>query len=141
MVLSVYSILAAALPVWYLLQPRDYINAYLLWSFVILAVLGALLIPELLFTGSVYTGFAAPGTVLGALPGTAAGKALTAFFWPTVPLVIACGALSGFHSLVSSGTSSKQLANELDALLVGYGGMLTEGAVSSLTVITPIALA
>jgi len=140
-VLSLYSIVAAALPVWYLLQPRDYINAYLLWAFVALAILGALIIPELLFTGPIYTGFAAPGTVIGALPGTSAGKALTAYFWPTVPLVIACGALSGFHSVVGSGTTSKQLANELDALLVGYGGMLTEGAVSSLAVITPIALA
>ncbi|MEM3490960.1 MAG: carbon starvation CstA family protein, partial [Fervidicoccaceae archaeon] len=54
---------------------------------------------------------------------------------------MACGALSGFHSVVGSGTTSKQLSNELDALLVGYGGMLTEGAVSSLAVITPIALA
>ncbi|PUA33628.1 MAG: carbon starvation protein A [Zestosphaera tikiterensis] len=140
-VLTLYSILAAALPVWYLLQPRDYINAYMLWTFVALAILGALIIPELMFTGPIYTGFAAPGTVIGALPGTSAGKALTAYFWPTVPLVIACGALSGFHSVVGSGTTSKQLANELDALLVGYGGMLTEGAVSSLAVITPIALA
>ncbi len=140
-ILTLYSFLAAALPVWYLLQPRDYLNAYLLWFFAALSIVGALLIPELAFTGPIYRGFAAPGAVIGALPGTAAGKALTAYFWPTVPLVIACGALSGFHSIVASGTSSKQLANELDALLVGYGGMLTEGAVSSLAVITPIALA
>lgn len=140
-ILSLYSIVAAALPVWYLLQPRDYINAYLLWTFVGLAIIGALIIPDLLFTGPIYTGFAAPGTVIGALAGTATGSAPIAYFWPTVPLVIACGALSGFHSVVGSGTTSKQLSNELDALLVGYGGMLTEGALSSLAVITPIALA
>jgi len=62
-------------------------------------------------------------------------------FWPAIPLIIACGALSGFHSVVASGTSSKQLASEMDALLVGYGGMLTEGAVSSLAVILPISIA
>lgn len=138
-VLSFYSIIAAALPVWYLLQPRDYINAYLLWAFVALAIIGALIIPDLLFTGPIFTSFVAKGSVIGAV-GAAAGKDI-AYFWPTVPLVIACGALSGFHSVVGSGTTSKQLANELDALLVGYGGMLTEGAVSSLAVITPVALA
>ncbi|MEM0025783.1 MAG: carbon starvation protein A [Zestosphaera sp.] len=138
-VLSLYSIIAAALPVWYLLQPRDYINAYLLWAFVALAIIGALIIPDLLFTGPIFTSFVAKGLVIGAV-GAAAGKDI-AYFWPTVPLVIACGALSGFHSVVGSGTTSKQLANELDALLVGYGGMLTEGAVSSLAVITPAALA
>ncbi|MEM3948389.1 MAG: carbon starvation protein A, partial [Zestosphaera sp.] len=140
-VISLYAIVAAALPVWYLLQPRDYINAYLLWVFVGLAIIGAFIIPDLTFTGPIYTGFAAPGTVIGAIAGTAAGKANIAYFWPTVPLVIACGALSGFHSVVGSGTTSKQLSNELDAMLVGYGGMLTEGALSSLAVITPIALA
>ena len=140
-VLTLYSMLAATLPVWYLLQPRDYINAYLLWAFVGLAVIGALLTSNYGFTGPIYTSFVAPGTLIGALPGTAAGSANISYFWPTVPLVIACGALSGFHSVVGSGTTSKQLSNELDALLVGYGGMLTEGAVSSLAVITPIALA
>jgi carbon starvation protein len=57
-------------------------------------------------------------------------------FWPTVPLVIACGALSGFHALVASGTSSKQIASEKDALFVGYGAMLTEGFLSTIVVIS-----
>jgi len=56
--------------------------------------------------------------------------------WPTIPLVIACGALSGFHSLVASGTSSKQLRTENDALFVGYGAMLVEGFLSTLVVIS-----
>lgn len=137
--LAIYSFIAAALPVWYLLQPRDYLNAYLLWAFVLLAILGALFAFGLPFTGPIYTDFAQPASILGAMGDL--GKARVAYFWPVVPLIIACGALSGFHSLVGSGTTSKQLANELDATLVGYGGMLTEGAVSSLAVITPIAFA
>ena len=140
-ILSLYAIIAAALPVWYLLQPRDYINAYLLWAFVALAIIGAFLTFNYGLTGPTYVSFVGPGTIIGALPGTATGGAPIAYFWPTVPLVIACGALSGFHSVVGSGTTSKQLSSELDALLVGYGGMLTEGAVSSLAVIVPIALA
>mgnify|MGYP001772538830 CR=1 FL=1 len=138
LLLSIYSILAAALPVWYLLQPRDYLNAYLLWAFVVLAVIAPLMIPLIPLTGVAYTTFVAKGSVIGAISEPA--KWDIAWFWPTVPLTIACGALSGFHSIVASGTSSKQLANELDALLVGYGGMLTEGAVSSLAVILPAAI-
>ncbi len=128
-ILAVYSFIAASLPVWYLLQPRDYLNAYILWFFVILAALSALLVGDLKFTGPAYTSFSPP----------IFGKATP--FWPAIPLIIACGALSGFHSVVGSGTTSKQLSNELDALLVGYGGMLTEGAVSSLAVIMPVSLA
>lgn len=137
LVLAGYSFVAAALPVWYLLQPRDYLNAYLLWAFVALAFIGVILIAGLPFTGPIYTDFAQPASILGAMGDL--GRARVAYFWPVIPLIIACGALSGFHSLVGSGTTSKQLANELDATLVGYGGMLTEGAVSSLAVITPIA--
>jgi len=128
--LAAYAFIASVLPVWYLLQPRDYLNAYLLWSFVIISVVGALGAFTMKFTGPAYTSFAPPIFVGVSTP-----------FWPAIPLIIACGALSGFHSVVASGTSSKQLANELDALLVGYGGMLTEGAVSSFAVIIPIALA
>ncbi|MEM3913682.1 MAG: carbon starvation protein A [Desulfurococcaceae archaeon] len=139
-VLTIYGFLAASLPVWYLLQPRDYLNAYLLWGFVVLALLVPLAIPLIGLTGPLIISFVAKGTTIGAISGTAPANWDIAWFWPTVPLTIACGALSGFHSLVGSGTTSKQLANELDALLVGYGGMLTEGAVSSLAVILPAAI-
>ncbi|MEM1680847.1 MAG: carbon starvation protein A [Sulfolobales archaeon] len=139
LVLAGYSFIAAALPVWYLLQPRDYMNAYLLWSFVAFALIGTLLVAGLPFTGPSYTDFAQPASILGAMGDL--GRMRVAYFWPVIPLIIACGALSGFHSLVGSGTTSKQLSNELDATLVGYGGMLTEGAISSLAVITPIAFA
>lgn len=140
-ILALYGFIAAALPVWYLLQPRDFLNALLLWTFVGLAIIAGLTLLWVPLTGPIYTSFVAPGAVLGAVAGTEPAKALIAYFWPTVPLVIACGALSGFHSLVSSGTSSKQLSNELEGLLVGFGGMLTEGAVSSLAVLLPAAIA
>jgi len=130
LLLALYSFLASILPVWYLLQPRDYLNAYLLWGFVAFAIIGALGIAADGLTGPVYTSFAPPIFNGVATP-----------FWPAIPLIIACGSLSGFHSVVASGTTSKQLANELDALMIGYGGMLTEGAVSSLAVIIPIAYA
>ncbi len=130
LLLAAYAWLASVLPVWYLLQPRDYLNAYLLWSFVGLAIISAFLAGAEPLTGPVYTSFAPP---------IFAGQPTP--FWPAIALIIACGSLSGFHSIVASGTTSKQLANELDALLVGYGAMLTEGAVSSMAVILPIALA
>jgi len=130
LILAFYAFIAATLPVWYLLQPRDYLNAYLLWFFIGFAIVGAILVSNLQITAPAYTSFA---------PKIIAGQPTP--FWPAIPLIIACGALSGFHSVVGSGTTSKQLSNELDALLIGYGGMLTEGAVSSLAVIMPIALA
>ena len=129
-VLGVYAILAASLPVWYLLQPRDYLNSYLLFAFVGFAVLGGIIVAGGKLAAPAYTSFAP--NIIGGQPTP---------FWPAIPLIIACGSLSGFHSLVASGTTSKQLASELDALMVGYGGMLTEGALSTFAVILPISLA
>ena len=130
-ILATYAFIAASLPVWYLLQPRDYLNAYILWTFVFLAIFGSLLVADLKLTGPAYTSWS---PVIASFYGPAP-------FWPAIPLIIACGSLSGFHSVVASGTSSKQLSNEMEGLLVGYGGMLTEGAVSSLAVILPVSLA
>ena len=130
-VLGIYIIIASSLPVWVLLQPRDYLNAYILWfglllggvAFIVVGLKGAGT-----FTAPAFTTWSA--NVVGGKPSP---------FWPTVPLVIACGALSGFHSIVGSGTTSKQLDNELHGLLVGYGGMFTEGFLSTI-VITSIAV-
>jgi len=137
-ILAVYAFIAASLPVWYLLQPRDYLNAYILWTFVFLAIFGSLLVADMKLTGPAYTSWSP-----GIFPGIKNGQPIhiSTPFWPAIPLIIACGSLSGFHSVVASGTSSKQLSNEMEGLLVGYGGMLTEGAVSSLAVILPISLA
>jgi carbon starvation protein len=129
-VLAIYSFIAASLPVWYLLQPRDYLNAYLLWTFVAIAGISSLVVFNEPLRLPAYIQFSPPIFQKQPTP-----------FWPAIPLIIACGALSGFHSVVASGTSSKQLSNEMDALLVGYGGMLTEGAVSSLAVILPVSIA
>jgi len=118
----IYIIFAAALPVWILLQPRDYLNSYILWGGVIIATIAAIIALRG-FSWPAYTGFSAK--VISGQPSP---------FWPTVPLVIACGALSGFHSLVGSGTTSKQLDNELSGLFVGYGGMFMEGMLSTIVI-------
>lgn len=121
-VLLVYIILAAALPVTILLQPRDYLNAYLLVAFLAIGGVAFLLINAPL-SWPAFTSFSA--YTIGGQPSP---------FWPTVPLIIACGSLSGFHAVVGSGTTSKMLDNELHALRIGYGGMLTEGFLSTIVI-------
>jgi len=125
LVLLVYIIFASALPVNILLQPRDYLNSFLLYFGIFVGGLAALFAFSGFNSVPAFTSFSAK--VIGGQPSP---------FWPTVPLVIACGALSGFHSLVASGTSSKQLREEKDALFVGYGGMLTEGFLATIVVIS-----
>ncbi|UCH22815.1 MAG: carbon starvation protein A [Deltaproteobacteria bacterium] len=117
-ILFIYSFIASSLPVQTLLQPRDYINAHQLF-----VVFG------LLFIGAIW---AHPTVVAPALNVSPKGAP------PIIPMlfvVIACGAISGFHSLVSSGTSSKQCSNERDCRFVGYGGMLMEGSLSVLVIV------
>jgi len=124
--LLVYIIFASSLPVWILLQPRDYLNAYILWFGLLLGGLAFIIVGAKgagTFTAPAFSTWSA--NVVGGKPSP---------FWPTVPLVIACGALSGFHSVVGSGTSSKQLDNEIHGLLVGYGGMFTEGFLSVIVI-------
>jgi len=116
-ILFVYAFIASTLPVTTLLQPRDYINAHEL-----IIMLG------LMFLGVIV---AHPTIVAPAFNLHAKGAPPV---WPFLFVVIACGAISGFHSLVSSGTSSKQLANENDAQFVGYGSMLMEGTLSTLVI-------
>jgi carbon starvation protein len=123
----IYIVFAASLPVWFLLQPRDYLNSYILWGGVIIGTIAALIAFKQ-FNWPAYTSWSA-NVVAPTVPSP---------FWPTIPLVIACGALSGFHSIVGSGTSSKQLDNELSGLFVGYGAMFMEGMLSTI-VITSIA--
>ena len=121
-VILVYIVLAAALPVTILLQPRDYLNSYLLVAFLVIGGLAFLIINQPL-TWPAFTSFSA--YTIGGQPSP---------FWPTVPLVIACGSLSGFHAVVGSGTTSKMLDNEMDALRIGYGGMLTEGFLATIVI-------
>ncbi|MCP4640982.1 MAG: carbon starvation protein A [bacterium] len=117
--LMIYSYVASVLPVWLLLQARDYINAIQLFIALAALSLGLLIVrPELV----------APA--VNANP-PADAPALLPFLFITV----ACGAISGFHSIVATGTSSKQVANERDARAVGYGGMLLEGVLAVLVIL------
>jgi len=122
-ILFFYIIIAASLPVTTLLQPRDYLNAYILWFGLAIGGIAFIAVAAPM-TWPAVTSFNAQ--VIGGLHSP---------FWPTVPLVIACGALSGFHSIVASGTTSKMLDTEAHALRIGYGGMLTEGFLSTIVVV------
>lgn len=125
LVLFLYVVIASALPVNILLQPRDYLNSFLLYFGLLAGGVSALIAFKGFDSIPIFTSFSAK--VIGGQPSP---------FWPTVPLVIACGALSGFHALVASGTSSKQLRDEKDSLFVGYGAMLTEGFLSTIVVVS-----
>ncbi len=134
-VLLVYSYVASVLPVWVLLQPRDYINSLQLLSALGLVVVG--LVVAALF------GFGPERQALeiAAEPvriGDTAPPGAPVLF-PFLFVTIACGAISGFHCLVSSGTSSKQLKSEADAQFVGFGSMLTEGFLAVLVILACVA--
>jgi carbon starvation protein len=118
LILLAYSFVASVLPVWMLLQPRDYINSHQLIVALALLMIGLFIArPEIV--APAYT-----SDVAGAPP-----------IFPFLFITIACGAVSGFHCLVSSGTSSKQLDRETDAQYVGYGAMLLEGALAVLVIL------
>ena len=117
----VYVLIASVTPVWALLQPRDYLNSYLLVAMIVAAVIGVFAArPDVNLP--VFSGFTVNGQTL----------------FPFLFVTIACGAVSGFHSLVSSGTASKQIKNEKSMLPVSFGAMLME---SMLAVIALIAVA
>lgn len=121
-VVGVYILLASVAPVWILLQPRDYLSSYLLYGMIILALIGII--------GSGILG-ASANLEIPAFTGFEAVKgdskvATTGFLFPALFITIACGAISGFHSLVASGTTSKQLDKEAEAQPIAYGGMLLE---------------
>jgi len=121
LILAVYVLAASALPVWLVLQPRDYINVFtLLGGMVLLAasclaggLQGLQLDPLLAWT-------------------PAEGAARLGPLWPVLFITVACGAISGFHALVSSGTSSRQCDRESSARRIGFGAMLTEGLLAVL---------
>ena len=136
-VLLVYSYVASVLPVWTLLQPRDYINSLQLISALGLVVVG--LVYAGIFGGSPIDGVRPPLEIVApAIEENVTAKNLPLIF-PFLFVTIACGAISGFHCLVSSGTSSKQLQCESDAKFVGYGSMLTEGFLAVLVILACVA--
>lgn len=125
--LFVYCFIASVLPVWVLLQPRDFINSQQLLLTLAALVLG---ICVAALSGHADLHHSAPAIVPQAdWPADAPP------IWPFLFITIACGAISGFHCLVSSGTSSKQVANERDAQYVGYGAMLLEGALAVIVIL------
>ena len=117
-IVFVYIIIASVAPVWILLQPRDYLSSFLLYFMMIAAVIG--------IVGS------NPTIQTPAFVGLQVGNN---FIFPVLFITIACGAISGFHSLIGSGTTSKQLDNEGDALIIGYGSMLIECVLAVISLI------
>ena len=114
-----YIFAASVMPVWLLLQPRDYLNSYLLIVMMVAAVIGILVFnPAINLVG--FAGFTVNNNYL----------------FPTLFVTIACGAISGFHSLVSSGTASKQIKNEKHMLPVSFGAMLLEVLLAIISLIT-----
>ncbi len=123
MILLVYAFFASVLPVWLLLQPRDYINSHQLFVALGIISLGIIITnPEVI----------APA-INRDLPEDAPN------WFPLLFITIACGAISGFHGLVASGTSSKQLNKETDARYVGYGGMIGEGTLAVISILATTA--
>nr|MBC8324615.1 carbon starvation protein A [Limisphaerales bacterium] len=131
LVLLGYSYVASVLPVWTLLQPRDYINSLQLISALGLIVFG---LGAAAFFGYTPTG-GEKQTLSMVAPMWDFSPKNAPLIFPFLFITIACGAVSGFHCLVSSGTSSKQLKNEEDARFVGYGSMLTEGFLATLVLL------
>lgn len=132
-VLLIYSYVASVLPVWTLLQPRDYINSLQLLTALALVVTG---LGCAAFYGGAPPVEGAPRPPLEIVaPAVDWAPVAAPMIFPFLFITIACGAISGFHCLVSSGTSSKQLKSETDAQFVGYGSMLTEGFLATLVIL------
>ncbi len=125
-VLLIYAFIASVLPVTKLLQPRDFINSHQLIIAMTLLIIGVL-------ASALFCNLEVVAPVVQAAPKDAPP------LWPFLFITIACGAVSGFHSLVSSGTSSKQVKCEMDSLFVGYGSMLMEGSLAILVIIAVVA--
>lgn len=136
-VLLGYSYVASVLPVWVLLQPRDYINALQLVSALGLIVVGLIVAAMIGGTPPVEGAERQPLEIVA--PMVHWNPAGAPAIFPFLFITVACGAISGFHCLVSSGTSSKQLDNERDARFVGYGSMLTEGFLATLVICACVA--
>ena len=121
--LFIYSAIASLLPVWTLLQPRDYINSHQLIVGLGLLFLG-IFVAQPIVDAPALRSFSEPG-----VPS----------LFPLLFVTVACGAISGFHGLVASGTSSKQLEHLSDARMVGYGGMIGEGTLALATTVAAVA--
>jgi carbon starvation protein len=126
--MAVYGFIASVLPVWMLLCPRDYLSSYLKIGTIAFLILGVILVHPNLNMPAL-TPFTAGG-----------GPVIPGKLYPFVFITIACGAISGFHALISSGTTPKMIAKETDARMIGYGGMLMEGIVGVVALIAATSL-
>jgi carbon starvation protein len=118
-ILFAYIFIASTVPVWILLQPRDYLNSFFLYALMAGGMIGIL--------------FAAPAINIPAFNSFSLDK--VGYLFPALFVTVACGAISGFHSIVGSGTTAKQLNKETDGRIIGYGGMLIEGMLAVLSLI------
>lgn len=121
LLVGVYIFIASVSPVWVLLQPRDLLTSFLLYAMLIAAIIGIFSYNPTINLAPFY-GFR--------------GIHGTNFLFPMLFIMVACGAVSGFHSLVSSGTTAKMLDNEKDTKIIGYGGMLIETCLAVIALIT-----
>lgn len=117
-VFIVYAFTAAVLPVWFLLQPRDYLSVYILLIGMVAGFVGLLVLHPTVNAPAFISYTSKQGPI-----------------WPMLFIIVACGAVSGFHCLVSSGTTAKQLRCESDGRKIAFGGMLTEGALALLVIL------
>jgi carbon starvation protein len=126
--MAAYGFIASVLPVWMLLCPRDYLSSYLKIGTIAFLIIGVILVAPKLNMPA-FTPFVAGG-----------GPVIPGKLYPFVFITIACGAISGFHALISSGTTPKMIAKETDARLIGYGAMLMEGVVGVVALIAATSL-
>jgi len=126
--MAAYGFIASVLPVWMLLCPRDYLSSYLKIGTIAVLIVGVILVhPNLNMPA--FTPFTAGG-----------GPVISGKLYPFVFITIACGAISGFHALISSGTTPKMIAKETDTRMIGYGSMLMEGVVGIVALIAATSL-
>jgi carbon starvation protein len=124
-VMTLYVFAACAVPVWFILQPRDFTNVQLLYGGIALLLISLLI-------GGVFHGTAIQAPPLDVATGE---RALKGAIWPILFITVACGAISGFHSLVASGTTVKQIPRESDVRRIGYGGMVLESFLAVLVLV------
>ncbi|HYP01515.1 MAG TPA: carbon starvation CstA family protein [Pyrinomonadaceae bacterium] len=128
LLMAAYGFIASVLPVWMLLCPRDYLSSYLKIGTIAFLIVGVILVHPTLHMPA-FTPFVAGG-----------GPVIPGKVYPFVFITIACGAISGFHALISSGTTPKMIAREGDTRLIGYGSMLMEGVVGVVALIAATSL-
>ncbi|HEX8140782.1 MAG TPA: carbon starvation CstA family protein [Pyrinomonadaceae bacterium] len=128
LLMAAYGFIASVLPVWMLLCPRDYLSSYLKIGTIAFLIIGVIVVHPTLNMPAL-TPFVAGG-----------GPVIPGKVYPFVFITIACGAISGFHALISSGTTPKMIAKETDARMIGYGGMLMEGVVGVVALIAATSL-